>query len=110
MGYAVDYKPSRKRNRSRQSPASKAKLRNLKAMVKYSLPHIEERCACSETITRQELMTLIGLNCSTPGSDNDMQLILSERPGAGIRSVGRLLGMKTYRCTDVAASLRVWCH
>lgn len=109
MGYAVDYKPTRKRNVT-QSPASKSKLRRLRAMVKYSLPHIEERCACSETITRQELMTMIGLSVKTPGADNDMQLILSERQGAGIRPVGRMLGMKTYDCRDVVASFKAWCH
>ena len=109
MGYAVDYKPTRKSNVT-QSPASKSKLRMLRAMVKYSLPHIEERCACSETITRQELMTMIGLSVKTPGADNDMQLILSERQGAGIRPVGRMLGMKTYDCRDVVASFKAWCH
>ncbi|MBT1164014.1 hypothetical protein [Bifidobacterium felsineum] len=110
MGYAVDYKPTRKRNNDRQSPAGKQKLRTLRAMVKYSLPHIEERCACSETITRQELMALIGLNAKAPGADNDMQLILSEGKGAGIHPVGRMLGMKTYRCADVVGSFKLWCH
>ncbi len=52
MGYAVDYKPTRKRTGRKQSPANKTKLRNLRAMVKYALPNIEQRCACSDTITR----------------------------------------------------------
>lgn len=109
MGYAVDYKPTRKRN-SRQSNASKTKLRNLQAMVKYMLPQILTRCECSETITRPELMTLIGLNANNPAHDHDMQLILSEGKGAGIHACGRMMGMKTYACRDVAESLKWWCH
>lgn len=57
MGYAVDYKPTRKK-----SPASAAKVRRFKAMVKYALPVIVRRCECSETITRPELMELIGIS------------------------------------------------
>ena len=110
MGYAVDYKPTRKRTGRKQSPANKTKLRNLRAMVKYALPNIEQRCACSDTITRPELMALIGLNANNPAHDHDMQLILSEGKGAGIHACGRMMGMKTYACRDVAESLKRWCH
>lgn len=110
MGYAVDYKPTRKRTGRKQSPANKTKLRNLRAMVKYSLPNIEQRCACSDTITRPELMALIGLSPKNPAHDLDMQTILSDKSGAGIHARGRVLGLKTYDCRDVAASLKRWCH
>ena len=68
MGYAVDYKPTRKRTGRKQSPANKTKIRNLRAMVKYALPNIEQRCACSDTITRPELMALIGLSTKNPAT------------------------------------------
>lgn len=111
MGYAVDYKPTRKRTGRKQSPANKTKLRNLRAMVKYALPNIEQRCACSDTITRPELMALIGLSTEeTTSPDLDMQTILSDKSGAGIHARGRVLGLKTYDCRDVAASLKRWCH
>lgn len=110
MGYAVDYKPTRKRTVRKQSPANKTKLRNLRAMVKYALPNIEQRCACSDTITRPELMALIGLSANTPAHDLDMQTILSDKSGAGIHARGRVQGLKTYDCRDVAASLKRWCH
>lgn len=103
MGYAVDYKPTRKK-----SPATAAKVRRFKAMVKYALPVIVRRCECSETITRPELMELIGISVHAPAADNDLQLILSDKTGAGIRPVGRMMGLKTYRCSDVVTSLREW--
>ncbi len=96
MGYAVDYKPTRKRTGRKQSPANKTKLRNLRAMVKYALPNIEQRCACSDTITRPELMALIGLSTKNPAHDLDMQTILSRqewrrhpcaRPCAGLEDL-----------------------
>ena len=97
MGYAVDYKPTRKRTVRKQSPANKTKLRNLRAMVKYALPNIEQRCACSDTITRPELMALYRESSSTknPAHDLDMQTILSDKSGAGIHARGRVLGLKT---------------
>lgn len=110
MGYAVDYKPTRKRTGRKQSPANKTKLRNLRAMVKYALPNIEQRCACSDTITRPELMALIGLSTNNPAHDLDMQTILSDKSGASIHARGVMLGLKTYDCRDVAASLKRWCH
>ncbi|KFI90956.1 hypothetical protein BISA_1935 [Bifidobacterium saguini DSM 23967] len=114
MGYAVDYRPTRKRAR-RQVPANKAqRTKDIKNAIRWNLPRLEHDTVSSEYVTEEQVRKLLKLNMIARTADPEgvhvlRQLSSSKEGGyAVIHKPERIAGVYRFRRDDLIASLKAW--
>jgi hypothetical protein len=102
MGYAVDYKPTRKR------AAGKARrARDLRNAVRWNLPQLEYDTTGTETVERETCIRILRLNrvapTADPTGDHCMQQLISD---GYVQRPRVLAGRRVFDRDDLIQSLK----
>lgn len=109
MGYAVDYRPQRKRAK-RQTPQSKAqRTKDIKNAIRWNIGQLEHDTMSCETVNRDQVRLLLRLDRiarqADPTGDHVVQQLIHD--GVLKRPVNRG-DAQVFDRADLLTSLKAW--
>lgn len=109
MGYAVDYRPNRKRAR-RQTPQNKAqRTKDIRNAVRWNIAQLEHDTLGAETISRDMVCGLLRLGKIAPTADPTGDHVLQELISKGVvLRPAKRAGVQVFDRADLLASLKSW--
>lgn len=113
MGYAVDYIPTRKRNRRRASrtvPTNKSqRVKDIKQAVRWNLDRLEHDTIGTESVSREMACRLLRFGSiarqADPTGDHVMQQLIHDGVLVRPRSVA---GVQVFDRGELLTSLKAW--
>lgn len=109
MGYAVDYRPQRKRAR-RQVPQNKAqRLKDIRNAVRWNIGRMEHDTVGTDSISRPMVIQFLNLGRIAPQADPTGDHVLQQLISEGILNrPTRRAGVQVFDRADLLASLKAW--
>jgi len=107
MGYAVDYRPTRKRAR-RQVPQNKEqRKRDIRNAIKWNLPRLEHDTTGTDSVSRTMVCLLLRLGRIGPQADPTGDHVLQQLISEGyLNRPTRRAGEQVFDRADLLASLK----
>lgn len=109
MGYAVDYKPQRKRAKRQVPQNREQRKRDLRNAVKWNLPRLEHDTVGTEMVSRSMVCLLLRLGkvapAADPSGDHALQQLISE---GYLNRPARRAGEQVFDRADLLAGLRAF--
>lgn len=109
MGYAVDYKPTRTRER-RQTPATKAqRTKDIKNAVRWNIGRLEYDTTGTERIRRDMVIKLLKFNKIAPQADPTGDHVMQQLISMGVvLKPDRRDGVQVFDRADLITALKTW--
>lgn len=109
MGYAVSYRPTRKRAQ-RQSPANKAqRTKDIKNAIRWNIAQLEHDTVSSETVSRELVLSLLRFGKVAPTADPTGDHVLQQLIKEGyVQRPKRRAGVQVFDRSDLLTSLKAY--
>ncbi|KAB7789450.1 hypothetical protein [Bifidobacterium cebidarum] len=109
MGYAVDYRPTRKRAKRQVPQNREQRKRDIRNAVKWNLGRLEHDTTGTDSVSRSMVCLLLRLGKVAPAADPTGDHLLQQLISEGVLNrPTRRAGEQVFDRADLLASLKAW--